>query len=48
MREHKIERNLLEKMGAEFTETMERSKEQSMLMQQAARQSHFDKNYKKH
>jgi len=47
MREHKIERNLLEKMGDEFVELTERAKEQSMLMQQAARQSHFDKNYKK-
>ena len=48
MREDKIERNLLEKVTADFVGLLERHREQSSLQQQASRQAHFEKNYRKH
>ena len=48
MQEDKIERNLLEKMAANFVSVMNRHREQSMISKASERQSHFDANYKKH
>ena len=46
MNADKIERNLLEKVTADFVELLERQRDKTLLTQAAARQSHFDKNYK--
>ena len=47
MRKSKIERNLLEKSAAEFIENQKRNDEVRLLSNRSARQSHFEKNYKK-
>ena len=42
MREHKIERNLLEKAGAEFEANREAVKQRALLSKQSARTLHFE------
>ena len=47
MREHKIERNLLEKVGARFVAKREAIAERDLLAKQSKRTKHFEQNYKK-
>lgn len=47
MKKSKIERNLLEKSAAEFIEQQKRNNEVHLLSNRSARQSHFEKSYKK-
>lgn len=47
MRTHKIERNLLEKVGAIFQQKRDLIKQRGLLAKKSARSQHFEKNYKK-
>ena len=47
IRKEKIERNLLEKAGAEYLEHRRTQQEKRLLTNRTSRQSHFEKNYKK-
>ena len=47
MRTDKIERNLLEKIGARFVAKQEKIRTQGLLTMQTARTQHFEQNYKK-
>jgi hypothetical protein len=47
IRKDKIERNLLEKAGAEYLEHRRTQQEKRLLTNRTSRQAHFEKNYKK-
>lgn len=47
MKKDKIERNLLEKAGAEYIDYKKGQNEKRLLTNRTSRQAHFEKNYKK-
>ena len=47
MAHHKIERNLLERVGQEFVQKKEQIDQRGLIAKQTARTQHFEKNYKK-